>query len=254
MKCFLAALFYLFSSAVFARNPPLLVVTEDLWPFNYLEDNQIKGSATVLVKRILKQADMDYTLALLPWARSYQMALTKPNVLIYTINQTPERDEKFHWVTQIPVKVESNFYALSNSPLAIKQPQSLKELRIAALIDSVNDAFLKRNNFNNINRVSRISQSVGMLKMQRIDLIISSENAILHALRNNDMQRSDIVKVGTAFHSKPAIALSLTTPEVTVKKLQQAAIELSRQEGLCEIMAIVPNECITPQRQLLSIN
>ena len=93
-----------------------------------------------------------------------------------------------------------------------------------------------------------------MLKMQRIDLIISSENAILHALRNNDMQRSDIVKVGTAFHSKPAIALSLTTPEVTVKKLQQAAIELSRQEGLCEIMAIVPNECITPQRQLLSIN
>ena len=141
MKCFLAALFYLFSSAVFARNPPLLVVTEDLWPFNYLEDNQIKGSATVLVKRILKQADMDYTLALLPWARSYQMALTKPNVLIYTINQTPERDENFHWVTQIPVKVESNFYALSNSPLAIKQPQSLKELRIAALIDSVNDAF-----------------------------------------------------------------------------------------------------------------
>jgi len=249
MKCFLAALCCLFSSALLAKTPPLLVVTEDLWPFNYLEDNQIKGSATVLVKRILKQADMDYTLALLPWARSYQMALTKPNVLIYTINKTPERDEKFHWVTEIPVKVESNFYALSNSPLVGNQPQSLKELRIAALIDSVNDAFLSRNKFNNISRVSKISQSVGMLKRQRVDLIISSENAILHALRNNNMQRSDIIKIGTAFSSKPAIALSTTTPQSIVERLRQATLELEKKEGLCQIMEIAPNECVTPSQE-----
>lgn len=249
MKCFLAALCCLFSSALLAKTPPLLVVTEDLWPFNYLEDNQIKGSATVLVKRILKQADMDYTLALLPWARSYQMALTKPNVLIYTINKTPERDEKFHWVTEIPVKVESNYYALSNSPLVGNQSQSLKELRIAALIDSVNDAFLRRNKFNKISRVSKISQSVGMLKRQRIDLIISSENAILHALRNNNMQRSDIIKVGTAFSSKPAIALSITTPQSIIERLRQATLELEKKEGLCQIMEIAPNECVTPSQQ-----
>lgn len=249
MKCFFTALICLFSSVSFAKTQPLLVVTEDLWPFNYIENNEVKGSATVLVKRILKQADMDYTLALLPWARSYQMALTKPNVLIYTINKTPERDEKFYWVTEIPVKVESNFYALSNSPLIERQPQSLKELRIAALIDSVNDAFLSRNKFKNISRVSKISQSVGMLKRQRVDLIISSENAILHALINNNMQRSDIIKIGSAFNSKPAIALSLTTPQRTVNKLRKAALELEEKEGLCQIMEITPAECVTPSRQ-----
>lgn len=249
MKCFVAVLLYLFSSFSLAKTPPLLVVTEDLWPFNYIENNEIKGSTTILVKRIFEQADMDYTLALLPWARSYKMALTRPNVLIYTINKTPERSGKFHWVTQIPVKVESNFYALSRSPLANKQPSSLKELRIAALIESVNDDFLNRNEFNNISRVSKISQSVGMLKRQRVDLIISSENAILPALKNHNMKRSDIMKIGTAFSSKPAIALSLATPQSTVNKLRKAALELEEKEGLCQIMEIAPNECTTSPRE-----
>lgn len=226
----------------------LLVVTEDLWPFNYLEDNQIKGSATTLVKHLLAHAEMDYTLALLPWARSYQMAQTKPNVLIYTINHTASRHDKFHWITHIPIKVESNFYALADNQLPPQTKGSIKQLRVAALIDSVNDAYLMHNKFENISRVSRITQSVGMLKRGRVDLVISSESAILHAIRQKGLTRQDIMKIDTAFSSKPAIAMSLQTPKATVDKLRQAAKTLHKSQGLCKIMDIAPADCIALEK------
>ncbi|MCG7532539.1 transporter substrate-binding domain-containing protein [Psychrobium sp. MM17-31] len=252
MKWLICLILCFYSGYLTAQNPsaepPLLVVTEDLWPFNYLEDNQIKGSATTLVKQLLEQADMDYTLALLPWARSYQMARTKPNVMIYTINHTASRHDKFHWITHIPVKVESNFYALADHKLAPQTKESIKQLRIAALIDSVNDAFLVRNKFEKVSRVSRITQSVGMLKRGRVDLVISSENAILHAIRQNGLARQDIVKIDTAFSSKPAIAMSIQTPQAIVTKLQQTAQALHKSQGLCKIMEIAPADCIKVEK------
>lgn len=240
MKQYLLAFGLLFSAFSTAQTP-MMVVTEDLWPFNYLEDNEIKGSATLLVKRILKQSHTDYTLSILPWARSYQLALTEPNVLIYTINKTPTRENQFHWIAELPINVESNFYALrSNLPTTEK----LTQLRIATLIDSVNDDFLTQNNYSRITRVSHIKQTVVMLSKQRVDLVISSEEAILQALKQAQMKRNDIIKVATAFTSKPAIAASLATPIARINKLKQTAQQIAEQENICQLMKVSPTQCI----------
>ena len=62
---------------------PLLVVTEDWPPYNFLDKkNQVVGQSTDIVKAILAEAKLDYEIHLFPWARSYQKSLNGKNVLI----------------------------------------------------------------------------------------------------------------------------------------------------------------------------
>jgi len=209
-----------------------------------MEDNKIKGSATLLVKHALNKTGYNYTIELLPWARSYKLALSQPNVLIYTINHTPSRDSKFHWIARLPVLVQSNFYALKSAHLSNTTRQKMKTLRIATLIDSVNDAYLTNHGFKHISRVSHITQTVGMLKKKRVDVVISSENALKKALKDTNILFSEVERIGVALISRPSIAMSLKTPLTTVNKLKQLFLDIERQDDVCSIMKIEQEVCI----------
>ena len=240
MKRYLIIISMLISSTV-AASTSVKVVTEDLWPFNYIENNEIKGSATLFVKHLLNEAHIDYTLTALPWARSYKLATTDANVLIYTINKTPSRLNKFHWITDLSSQVDTNYYALTSND---NVSRNIRDLKVGTLIDSVNDAFLKQHAFKHVTRVSHLKQSVSMLKWGRIDLIISSENALKKALEESDMAFENITNIGTAFSSQPAIAMSLSTPLSTVEKLRKVAHQLNQSHSTCRIMEIEEKQCV----------
>lgn len=216
----------------------LLVVTEDLPPLNYVENNIIKGHHTYLVKELLKLADLKYSMAILPWARSYQIAQTQPNVLIYTINHTQSRHDKFQWITEFPTKLNINYYALASSNFKNLTLTELKSLRIGTEYNTANDDYITRNGFSNITRVSHIQQTIGMLKRNRIDIVIASPGQIKEASIKKGMNFSQLSNLGTAFTGKPSIAVSLSTPRSTVKKLKEAYIKLSQTVELCTLMKI----------------
>ena len=72
------------------------VVTETTL-FVFMQDGKIAGPATEVVKKTLQLAGInDYRLNIYPWARAYDMALNEPNVLIYLVARTPERETRFH--------------------------------------------------------------------------------------------------------------------------------------------------------------
>ena len=72
------------------------VVTENSFPYQYLENFSIEGPASRLVKRVLEEAGFEYSQTVLPWARAYKYAQTAPNTLIYSIARTPERENNFN--------------------------------------------------------------------------------------------------------------------------------------------------------------
>jgi len=229
MKKILLLLLSIYTVAVKADNS-ILVVTENLWPFNYVENNEVKGPHTQIVKRLLAHSNIDYTMAVLPWARAYKLAKTRPNILIYTINHTASRHKDFHWIGDFPSQATINFYALKSSNLKELSTKQLKTLRIGTQIATANDSYVTDNGFKYISRVSHVRQTVGMLKLGRVDLVIASPKQIAQAARENNLPEADLIKIGYAFSSKPAIAVSLLTPQVTVKALQKSFIELKKME------------------------
>lgn len=234
-----------------ASEKPMTVVTENLWPFNYLERGKVKGPHTDLVKQVLESSELDYSIAVLPWARAYKLATTEPNILIYTINRTNLRQEKFHWIARFPTDAEINFYALKKSKLANSDLSALKSLAIGTQIDTANDSFVTRNGFASISRVSHIRQTIGMLKIGRIKLVIASDHQIKRAAQEAGLDVNRLEKIAYAFSSTPSIAVSLSTPPATIEKLSAAYKKLTQENDLCQLIDYGDLNCIKEMTKAL---
>lgn len=86
----------------------IVVYTENYPPYNFTaDDGAVDGMATASVRQILDEVGIDYSIRLLPWARTMQFAQTQENALIYSLTWTPKREPQFDWLAPL---AESNFY------------------------------------------------------------------------------------------------------------------------------------------------
>ena len=96
-----------------AHSEIIRVVTEDLPPFSYSEEGVIKGFSTEVVKIVLMEAGFRSHFNSYPWKRAYEIALRRPNTLIYSIGRNQVREHKFKWVGVI-AQVNIYFYKLKS--------------------------------------------------------------------------------------------------------------------------------------------
>jgi polar amino acid transport system substrate-binding protein len=106
----------------------LRVVTEDLPPYQIVVNGRlVAGSSYLLVKEMLARAEMDSRIELLPWARAYAIASSEPNVVIFSMTRTQEREPNFHWLLKLD-SLTYNFYSLNSRP----------EIQINSLTEALN--------------------------------------------------------------------------------------------------------------------
>jgi polar amino acid transport system substrate-binding protein len=89
------------TSAAAAEPRSVRVVTELLPPYNFEEGGVVKGASTAVVRAVLEQAGLRYTLEVQPWARALDTVLHEPNTLIYSIARTEERERQLVWLGKI---------------------------------------------------------------------------------------------------------------------------------------------------------
>lgn len=66
----------------------VLIVTEELPPYNFTDQGTLTGLSTEVVQAVLHQLDLNARFQVMPWARAYELAQSAPNVLIYSITRT----------------------------------------------------------------------------------------------------------------------------------------------------------------------
>ena len=224
-------------------NKQLLVVTEDLWPYNYVDSHEVKGTNTRLIKHLLDSMNLDYKIDVYPWARSYKTAQNRANVLIYTINRTANRESLFHWIGAFPLEKQVSFYALKSSVIKSSHYDDLKNLHVGIQIHTTEENFLLQQGFKNISRVSHLSQTIGMLLLGRIDLILVSQPQMEKALVEYGYLLEKITLVRHAYRPNPSFALSLQTAPEVVEKFRTAFAQLKRQRDICQIMQLTAPDC-----------
>ena len=99
---------------------PLWVVTEVTPPLQSIEGEQVTGETTTTVRNILQQLQLQADFYAYPWARSYKLALERPNTLIYPLARTPEREGDFIWLQKI-LSLELQFVALKHQALTLNK-------------------------------------------------------------------------------------------------------------------------------------
>ena len=212
------------------------VVTEEYPPYNYSENDKILGFCTDVVREVLKRSDIDHAIHSYPWSKSYKIAQSQPNVLIYSIARNVAREPLFKWVDVI-ARTEVYFYKLkSRRNIKIKKFDDVKKYKIGAVRDDFRAQWLMKQGIKDqLNLVPDDIQNMRNLFARKIDIFPVGEFVAYHIAHQegrafNDLEKTMYVKDMSA---DLYMAFSNQTPDVFVEKCKKALFEI-RKDGTYE--------------------
>jgi polar amino acid transport system substrate-binding protein len=75
-----------------------LIIAEQMPPYNYMGKKGPTGISTEILQALLQRLDIHWPIEFMTWTVAYHLALREPNILLYSMLRTADREELFHWV------------------------------------------------------------------------------------------------------------------------------------------------------------
>ena len=153
------------------------ILTEEFPPYNFTKNGEITGFSTEVVHAVLKEIKIQGSIQSLPWARAYEIAQETPDVLIYSIGRSKERDKLFKWVGVI---APTNYYLFSWSGKNVKvgHLDDARKYQIGTVNEDVGEQFLMSKGFvkgRNLQSSVKYELNFEKLKAGHVDLWIMPE-------------------------------------------------------------------------------
>ena len=225
------------------KNFDLLVVTENFPPFNYEESGKIVGSSAEKIHAMFEAASRFPKIHVYPWSKSYHLALTRPNVLIFSLARTEEREDKFIWLGKL-ANSNSYIYQLKGNKnveekLPINNYEDLKQsaLSIAVTRNDVRHNLLIDKGFKvglHLNISSQQDICLNKILKKEVDLWAVPEATMNYIARkagieNPESYLSSVLEM-TEIQSQIYVAMSLGSDPRLVNQFK-SALETAEQEG-----------------------
>lgn len=240
-------LFAVFSCAItvcsaLAEMPSVRVVTELSPPHQSIENGNVGGASTELVLAVLQQAGLQSRIEVYPWARSYYIATSVPNVLIYNMARTPEREKQFHWIGPV-----AN-YRLGLVRLTERtdlNPNHIKDLGAAVIAvqrDDFSYIWLKQQGLQvgkELQHSADILESWRLLLKGKVDYVVDDE-AALRLMERQLSQPEGVASFVLAIpelEQQTYLAASLGSDAELVEILQRAHREVQKTKLYQDVMA-----------------
>ena len=217
--------------AAFAQAVPITVVSE-VTPYSYASDGVTPGPATELVRMTLERAGIPAHLDVYPWARAYDMALNAPNVLIYLLVRTPEREPLFLWTAEV-LPLKYHLYRLRNRPeVAVARLDDARRYAIGVIRDDVRHRYLVQQGFTMLTVAARREDNFQRLLRRQVDLLPMTDVDAADICRQFKAECPGLTRVVTldALTLSAYLAYSRGTPNDLVVRTR-AAFESLRAEG-----------------------
>jgi len=212
-------------------------------PYTYLKDGKVAGPATELVELTLKRAGFaSYQTSLYPWARSYDMALHEPNVLIYLIARTAARENQFKWAGEI-MKIQYHLFKLKDrQDIVIKSLEDAKKYTIGAMRDDVRYRYLEAQGFTRLVKSAESLDNFNKLLNRRVDLVPLNEREASSMCEEVHFNCAKLEQVFT-LHDVSAglyMAYSKSTPDSIVERTRAAFEKIKVEGGIRKILGDNP--------------
>ena len=225
-----------------AHADTIRAVTEAT-PYTYLKQGKVAGPATEVVESSLKKAGFpDYQISLYPWARSYDMALNEPNVLIYLIARTAARESQFKWAGEI-MKVQYHLFKLKErTEIAVKNLQDARSYAIGVMRDDVRHQYLQAQGFTKLVISGQSVDNFRMLLNRRVDIVPLNDRDATSLCQETNFDCANLEKVLTLHEMSTGLymAYSKSTPDTVVERTKAAFEKIKAEGGIRKIMGDNP--------------
>ncbi|MBI9092773.1 MAG: ABC transporter substrate-binding protein [Desulfobacterium sp.] len=234
----LLVLFGILLRTMAVAETSLLINTLEEPPGSFTDQNgKLTGLSVDMVREIQTRVGNADPIRVYPWARTYQNALRRPNVVAFTATRTPEREEKFYWITQI-ARSEYGFFARKGNNISITSLDDAKKLkRIGVMRTSVWEQFLVNNGFTNVDLAVSHAQNLEKLMAGRFQVIYFYSAGFFQDYKTLKLDANEFTQLYTTQRVESYILMSKNgTPKATVNKWKKAASEIKR-DGTFEKIA-----------------
>jgi len=212
-------------SATNCHADTITVVTEYLAPYQIKnEDGSLGGFGTEVVNRLFELTNETPKVHVLPWARAYRIALNEPNVLVYSIARTRNRESLFSWVGTLKTQRFFMWGLPHNFPQLLTSIEQAKPYRISVSKDYDSALFLQERDFPHLFFTTRDTQNVGMLLKGRVDIILSSASVLSQIVQKESYSPSKFKKLLEVkeLNSNLSIAFSKNSDKKLVNRFKMA--------------------------------
>ncbi|TWI54801.1 polar amino acid transport system substrate-binding protein [Pseudomonas duriflava] len=235
MRLYITAAAFLFLVTPWLQAETIHVVTEQT-PYTGVRDGKVVGAATKVVELTLNRAELkDYRINLYPWARAYDMAMHQPNVLIFLIARTPEREALFKWTGEV-TNVQYHLYKLkSRTDIQPKDVQDARRYNIGVLRNDVRHQYLTSQGFTRLVVSATSRDNFHKLLNNQIQLVPMTDGDAAAECEQSRFDCSQLEKLLTLdrMNAPLYIAYSLQTPDETVERTRKAFLQL-KAEGVVD--------------------
>lgn len=215
------------------------LLTEDAYPFQYLENKQLTGMAVEVVNEVFKRAGVGRKDELLSWKDAYDRAQMYPNTCIYSTARTENREKLFKWIGPI---VENKWAAFARKGFkgSLSRPEDFAQYRVGVLQGDAKERYLK--DLAVTFRVAQTDDAMNPPKLtlnrtepDKIDLWITGYYTGAHVAAKTGVR--DIVPVWVFQTSENFLACQQSLPQATADKLQKALDAMKRDGTHAAIIA-----------------
>ncbi len=200
------------------------IYTEHYPPYNMfdVDGKTIIGKSTAIVRQIFQQAQIDYVMALAPWARSLKTAQLNANTAVFSTARTPEREEHFYWIGPL-ITNKWIFMGRKEDNLTLNAVADIKPFLLGTYRSDISYKFLTDRGFD-VQVTSLDDQNAVKLSRGRIDLwstgvhlgpYLAKEKKVggLEVIKNTKGEPFVFIEVGMY------LALNKKTPEAIYQRL-----------------------------------
>jgi len=203
-------------------DPPdrMRIFTEDSPPGNYLKNGKPTGLSVEVVNEILLRLRRPERIEVVPWARGYRLALSEPNVALFSTTRLSQREDKFWWVGPLYSQMWG-FYAKKGSGIRIRDLSDARNIaRIGTYHKDAKKQYLESLGFNNLISSNINISNIKHLMKAEVDLWVSSDFNVAYLARQAGIDPDDLELAYPFREVHNYIAFSLSTPKHVVAEWQ----------------------------------
>jgi polar amino acid transport system substrate-binding protein len=202
------------------------MLTEEYPPVTFMKDGKVTGFVTDIVREITDRQGIPDRIRLTSWDEAYNVALSSPNVVLFSAERTEKRENLFHWVGPVG-KNSAILYAKKGSGIKINSLEEAKKVRaIATTANWFTEQYLKDKGFTNLVSSPLPITAVKQLMNGEVQISVFTDITIPEIMKTAGYSMDDLEPVFTVSNTYFYIAMSRGTPVEMVKKWQSALVGL----------------------------
>jgi polar amino acid transport system substrate-binding protein len=207
------------------------ILTEDFAPFNYRgEDGAVAGQSTDMVREMLYRNNETAEIELMDWPSAYNISLSSPNSMLYSVARTPERESLFSWVGPIG-SYEKVFYAKEGTGLSITGLAQAKSAgKICVVKDSARHQFLSDSNISDLLLAQSDSECARQLVFGQALMWLASSDGYARAAQEAGISPDTFVQEYVADTTDLYLAFNKGVPNEAVQEWA-SALAATKSDG-----------------------